>query len=708
MFILPPTQKLNGHYSTSPLVHSKNESQVNLDAVNTITYLNAETESFMAPEGRYTACKSINIPIPSNHPADPPPPVFNPLAPISSAQANYKGPKISVTALRKTPVPGTVEYDQDLLNPTLNSSQLPAAQATNGVNKTKNTWSFFTNKEDEPNSASNTLPVPKKRGAMASIVNNNNQISPFANPGGIGPLDSFLSAQNAHISRLPPDSIGGVLGPLATLIPYENSKEAKRRKPKSSLTKNNSSFISKTIVHENIAKKLNEREQEDFFLWTNVGRSFCWFDWSASSIVGSTKESLSKIFFTKTLPLCHDVNQYTRSSNGLDLVLGMSSGDAMWIDSISNRYNRINKNGDVVRSAVTDIKWVPGSTNYFITLHANGMVIIFDKDREDGGFASNGGLQHQDLRSTETFRIIKSLYGPGSISSANGASTGNNSNNNVNKFNPVAAYKLSNHPLTSVTFSPDRQTLVITSEDGYMRFLNLETEVITDIFPSYCGGYTCCGFSPDGKYLATGGKDDLVTIWSMLTKTTIARGHGHQSWVNKVEFDNWNCDEFSYRLGSVGEDGNLIFWEFSPRMLSRPKTTEGRHNRPRNYHAQSHTRNLSSSRSIGSAKSSNTVSANLYLQQQQQYRHDMDLQPVLSNTSNFVSDMKNNSNPFTTNLHEFLGSNAVPSIPPIVVKSVRGEGEEVEALTDLKFQEKQVIVSRTDGRVWIYTRPEVS
>ena len=126
----------------------------------------------------------------------------------------------------------------------------------------------------------------------------------------------------------------------------------------------------------------------------------------------------------------------------------MSSGDAMWIDSISNRYNRINKNGDVVRSAVTDIKWVPGSTNYFITLHANGMVIIFDKDREDGGFASNGGLQHQDLRSTETFRIIKSLYGPGSISSANGASTGNNSNNNVNKFNPVAAYKLSNHPLS--------------------------------------------------------------------------------------------------------------------------------------------------------------------------------------------------------------------------------------------------------------------
>ena len=69
----------------------------------------------------------------------------------------------------------------------------------------------------------------------------------------------------------------------------------------------------------------------------------------------------------------------------------------------------------------------------------------------------------------------------------------------------------------------------------------------------------------------------------------------------------------------------------------------------------------------------------------------MDLQPVLSNTSNFVSDMKNNSNPFTTNLHEFLGSNAVPSIPPIVVKSVRGEGEEVEALTDLKFQRNSLL-----------------
>lgn len=717
MFILPPTQKLNGHYSTSTLIYTRNEPQTNLEAINTITYLNAKSESFLAPEGLYIARKSINIATPSNHPSDPPPPVVNPLAPVSSTQANYRGLKISMTSLRKSPVPGTIEYDQELLNPGVSNLPPHTAHAGHGSNKTKNAWSFFTNKEDESSSASNILLTPtKKRGAMASIVNSNNQISPFANPNGVGQLDSFLEIHNNfHFSRLPPDSIGGVLGPLTLLIPYENPKETKRKKPKSSLSKNNSSFISKTILHENITKKLNDREPEDFFLWTNVGRSFCWFDWSASSTTGSSKESLNKILFTKTLPLCHDVNQYTRSSSGLDLVVGMSSGDALWIDFISNRYNRINKNGDIFLSAVTDIKWVPGSSNYFVTLHANGMVLILDKDREDGGFAANGGLHHQDLRSTETFRIIKSLYGAGSLSSANGSSNNilsnnnNNSNsNNPNKFNPVAVYKLSNSPLTSVVFSPDRQTLVITSDDGYMRLLNLETEVVTDIFPSYCAGFTCCAFSPDGKYLATGGKDDLVTIWSMSKKTAIARGHGHQSWVNKVEFDNWNCDEFSYRVGSVGEDGNLIFWDFSPRMLSRPKTTEGRQNWPGQSKMSSHVRNLSSTRSIGSTKSSNTVSANLYLQQQQQYRHDMDLRPELSNTSNFVTDMKNNSNPFTTNLHEFLGSNAVPSIPPVVVKSVRCEGEEVEALTDLKFQEKQVIVSRTDGRVWIYERPEVS
>lgn len=37
--------------------------------------------------------------------------------------------------------------------------------------------------------------------------------------------------------------------------------------------------------------------------------------------------------------------------------------------------------------------------------------------------------------------------------------------------------------------------------------------------------------SPDGKYVLTGGEDDLVTVWSMEDRKVVAWGEGHNSWV---------------------------------------------------------------------------------------------------------------------------------------------------------------------------------
>lgn len=38
-------------------------------------------------------------------------------------------------------------------------------------------------------------------------------------------------------------------------------------------------------------------------------------------------------------------------------------------------------------------------------------------------------------------------------------------------------------------------------------------------------------FSLDGKYILTGGEDDLVQVWSMEDKKIVAWGEGHNSWV---------------------------------------------------------------------------------------------------------------------------------------------------------------------------------
>jgi len=47
--------------------------------------------------------------------------------------------------------------------------------------------------------------------------------------------------------------------------------------------------------------------------------------------------------------------------------------------------------------------------------------------------------------------------------------------------------------------------------------------------------------SMDGKYILTGGEDDLVQVWSMEDRKVVAWGEGHSSWVsfllNNVRID---------------------------------------------------------------------------------------------------------------------------------------------------------------------------
>jgi len=81
----------------------------------------------------------------------------------------------------------------------------------------------------------------------------------------------------------------------------------------------------------------------------------------------------------------------------------------------------------------------------------------------------------------------------------------------------------------------------------------------------------CVCWSPDGRYVVTGGQDDLVSIWSLDDSMLVARCQGHNSWVSGVAFDPWRCDERNYRIGSVGEDCQLLLWDFSVGMLHRPR-----------------------------------------------------------------------------------------------------------------------------------------
>lgn len=77
---------------------------------------------------------------------------------------------------------------------------------------------------------------------------------------------------------------------------------------------------------------------------------------------------------------------------------------------------------------------------------------------------------------------------------------------------------------------------------------------------SYFGGLTACDWSPDGRFIATGGEDDLVTVWSFLERSVVSRGTGHSSWITDLAFDPFCCEipsdedvKVFYEMPSVGE-----------------------------------------------------------------------------------------------------------------------------------------------------------
>ncbi|KAF9929578.1 hypothetical protein BGZ65_005743, partial [Modicella reniformis] len=109
-------------------------------------------------------------------------------------------------------------------------------------------------------------------------------------------------------------SSNATIGPSsAASAGFTSFFSGKRKKPKSNIAKTNSTFVTKIITNENLAKILANREP------------------------------LSHISFSKAFPTSHDVNILTRSCDHLDVIIGFSTGDIIWFNPLSNKYSRLNK-----------------------------------------------------------------------------------------------------------------------------------------------------------------------------------------------------------------------------------------------------------------------------------------------------------------------------------------------------------------------------
>ncbi|KAH8684747.1 catabolite repression protein-like protein creC [Tricladium varicosporioides] len=516
MFVLPPPPRYPSQAAYN-LAVANGQAAPMIETNNILSHPTGPQYQLVVGEGTYILKEDLHLATPPPHPSEAP--VVNPNPLATTPQPATAGTKLSLLSLSSRTTPPVPLYRVD-------------------TNRSGNTG-YHASIQEHPSEGrtSGDAGAPSSDGGDTSVTGSARATLSVGSAPAFGEGNAMLSGATKDIG--------------------------KRRKPKNNIAKSNSSFISRCIVHENLSKRLQDRPSDGYFAFANINRAFQWLDLSSPH----KAEHLTKILFTKGHCLCHDINQITKSQSHIDLIMGFSTGEIIWFEPISQKYTRLNKNGIINPTPVSEIRWIPGSENLFLAAHMDGSLVVYDKEKDDAPFLPEEYNVHTNSSS-------ESSNGSGEVTAKIHIDKSVHSKNQ--KCNPVSFWKLSNQRINAFAFSPDNRHIAVVSEDGTLRIIDYLKEELLDLYSSYYGGFICVCWSPDGKYVLTGGQDDLVSIWSVAEATIVARCQGHQSWVTAVCFDPWRCDEKNYRFGSVGEDCRLLLWDFSVGMLHRPKASSVR------------------------------------------------------------------------------------------------------------------------------------
>ena len=375
---------------------------------------------------------------------------------------------------------------------------------------------------------------------------------------------------------------------------------------------------------------------------------------------------------------------------------------------------------------MTCVKWIPGSESQFLVSYNNPNIYIYDKNLPS-------------LITEPQLTVVKSMNGL-TIEVCK----------NKQDCNPLCRWKVGQSGINEMAFSPDCKHLAVVSHDGYLRVFDFEKQELLNSMRSYFGGLLCVCWSPDGKYVVTGGEDDLVTIWSFFEQRVIARGEGHRSWVNVVSFDTYttqvsdnysidsddeelnssknatahnhvssrNKDVISYRFGSVGDDTQLLLWDIDEEIL-KPHRVRTRSRAPTIGNSTAAAAAVAtmqpswtySSKTLKSS-TSNTLSSGVKFDKTSTIDETPNAGAGRFHTLNRLSSKHQNSvsnySPPVVEMDDLvLGSKICPKMTEIhTLEALVAKKISYDRLSDLVFREDCIVTSNYEGYINVWARPD--
>jgi len=275
-----------------------------------------------------------------------------------------------------------------------------------------------------------------------------------------------------------------------------------------------------------------------FYVTLNTQRNVLVYNFSESE-----KNPITDLDCKGGRPTCHKINKVQSSpkSRSLELLIGFHTGDIAIHNALTKTNVLYNKERQIDKTGVRCVSWGSSAEKKegetFLVGHENGNIYVYNKSiQEESPLIVNTESKIDEKQ----FFVL---------------------HNKTKRTNPITRYHVSNKAINDMKFSPNGRMLAAVSDDGYLYIIDYVSSKLNIMFQSFYGGILCCCWSPDGKYVVTGGEDDLISVYDIQARSILARGIGHSSYVSAVLFDNVQCDNDRYRIVSVGQDTRLILWD---------------------------------------------------------------------------------------------------------------------------------------------------